>query len=65
MQILIGEYVVIKIEKKYIGGHISAFIYKHQVSVATLNNKPVLCKKEENIAVSIPPKFIHGSDPCV
>ena len=64
MQILIGEYVVIKIEKKYIGGHISAFIYKHQVSVATLNNKPVLCKKE-NIAVSIPPKFIHGSDPRV
>ena len=64
MQMLIGEYVVIKIEQKYIGGHISAFIYKHQVSLATLNNRPVLCKKE-NIAVSIPLKFIHGSDPRV
>ena len=57
MQILIGEYVVIKIEKKYIGGHIRGFIYK-QVSVTAVNNKLVLCNKE-NIPVSIPPKFIH------
>ena len=62
MQMLIGDYLVIKIEKKYIGGHISGFIY-NQVSVTAVNNKPVLCNKE-NIPVSIPPKFIHWSDPC-
>ena len=60
---LIGYYLVIKIEKKYIGGHIRGFIYK-QVSVTAVNNKLVLCNKE-NIPVSIPPKFIHWSDHCM